>query len=43
MSIKVSIPADYSSISVKQYVDYHSAKNDIDKLVSISNLSLIHI
>jgi hypothetical protein len=38
MSIKVSIPADYSSISVKQYVDYHSAKNDIDKLVSISNL-----
>jgi len=38
MSIKVSIPADYSSISVKQYVDYHSAKSDIDKLVSISNL-----
>lgn len=38
MSIKVSIPADYSSISVKQYVDYHAAKNDIDKLVSISNL-----
>ena len=38
MSIKVSIPADYSSISVKQYVDYHNAKNDIDKLVSISNL-----
>ena len=39
MSIKVSIPADYSSISVKQYVDYYAAKNDIDKLVSISNLS----
>ena len=38
MSIKVSIPADYSSITVKQYVDYHAAKNDIDKLVSISNL-----
>jgi hypothetical protein len=39
MSIKVSIPADYSSISVKQYVNYHAAKNDIDKLVSISNLT----
>ena len=38
MSIKVSIPADYSSISVKQYVDYHAAKSDIDKLVSITNL-----
>lgn len=38
MSIKVSIPADYSSISVKQYVDYHAAKSDVDKLVSISNL-----
>ena len=38
MSIKVSIPADYSSISVKQYLDYYAAKNDIDKLVSISNL-----
>jgi len=38
MSIKVSIPADYSSISVKQYLDYHAAKSDIDKLVSISNL-----
>ena len=38
MSIKVSIPADYASISVKQYVDYHAAKSDIDKLVSISNL-----
>ena len=38
MSIKVSIPADYSSITVKQYLDYHAAKNDIDKLVSISNL-----
>ena len=39
MSIKVSIPADYSSISVKQYVDYHNAKNDIERLVSISNLT----
>jgi hypothetical protein len=39
MSIKVSIPADYSSISVKQYVDYHSAKNDIERLLSISNLT----
>ena len=38
MSIKVSIPADYASISLKQYLDYHAAKNDIDKLVSISNL-----
>ena len=38
-SIKVSIPADYSSISVKQYLDYHAAKNDIERLVSISNLS----
>jgi len=38
MSIKVSIPADYASITVKQYVDFHAAKNDIDKLVSISNL-----
>lgn len=38
MSIKVSIPADYASITVKQYLDYHAAKNDIDKLVSISNL-----
>ena len=38
MSIKVSIPADYASITVKQYVDYHAAKNEIDKLVSISNL-----
>lgn len=38
MSIKVSIPADYSSVSVKQYVDYHAAKSDVDKLVSISNL-----
>jgi hypothetical protein len=39
MSIKVSIPADYSSISVKQYVNYHASKNDIDKLVSISKLT----
>jgi hypothetical protein len=39
MSIKVSIPADYSSISVKQYVDYHAAKNDIERLASISNLT----
>jgi hypothetical protein len=39
MSIKVSIPADYSSISVKQYVDYHNAKSDIERLVSISNLT----
>lgn len=38
MSIKVSIPADYSSVTVKQYLDYKQAKNDIDKLVSISNL-----
>jgi hypothetical protein len=39
MSIKVSIPADYSSISVKQYLDYYAAKNDIERLVSISNLN----
>jgi hypothetical protein len=39
MSIKVSIPADYSSISVKQYVDFHAAKNDIERLASISNLT----
>ncbi len=39
MSIKISIPADYSSLTVKQYVDYYAAKNDIEKLVSISNLS----
>jgi hypothetical protein len=39
MSIKVSIPADYSSISVKQYVDYHAAKNDIERLASVSNLT----
>lgn len=39
MSIKVSIPADYASVTVKQYVDFHAAKNDIDRLVSISNLS----
>jgi hypothetical protein len=38
MSIKVSIPADYASVTVKQYLDYYAAKNDIDKLVSISNL-----
>lgn len=38
MSIKVSIPADYASITVKQYLDFHASKNDIDKLVSISNL-----
>ena len=39
MSIKVSIPADYSSVTVKQYVDFHSAKNDIDRLASVSNLT----
>lgn len=39
MSIKVSIPADYSSISVKQYLDYHAAKNDIERLASVSNLT----
>jgi hypothetical protein len=39
MSIKVSIPADYASITVKQYVDYHAAKNDIERLASISNLT----
>lgn len=39
MSIKVSIPADYASITVKQYLDYHAAKNDIERLASISNLS----
>lgn len=39
MSIKVSIPADYASISVKQYLDFHAAKNDIERLVAVSNLS----
>jgi hypothetical protein len=39
MSIKVSIPADYSSVTVKQYVDFHSAKNDIERLASVSNLT----
>ena len=32
MSIKVSIPADYASVTVKQYVDFHAAKNDIERL-----------
>ena len=39
MSIKVSIPADYSSVTVKQYFDYKQAKNDIDRLVAVSNLN----
>lgn len=39
MSIKVSIPADYSSVTVKQYLDYKQAKNDIDRLVAVSNLN----
>lgn len=39
MSIKVSIPADYASITVKQYLDFHAAKNDIERLSSISNLT----
>lgn len=39
MSIKVSIPADYASITVKQYFDYKQAKNDIDRLVAVSNLN----
>jgi hypothetical protein len=39
MSIKVSIPADYSSVTVKQYVDYHNAKNDIERLACVSNLT----
>lgn len=39
MSIKVSIPADYSSVTVKQYLDYHAAKNDIERLASVSNLT----
>lgn len=39
MSIKVSIPADYASITVKQYLDYKQAKNDIDRLVAVSNLN----
>ena len=39
MSIKVSIPADYASVTVKQYVDFHAAKNDIERLASISNLT----
>ena len=39
MSIKVSIPADYASITVKQYVEYHTAKSDIEKLIAISNLT----
>ena len=39
MSIKVSIPADYASITVKQYLDYHAAKNDIERLVAVSNLN----
>lgn len=38
MSIKVSIPADYSSVTVKQYLDYKQAKNDIERLVAVSNL-----
>lgn len=39
MSIKVSIPADYSSVTVKQYLDYKQAKNDIERLASVSNLT----
>jgi hypothetical protein len=39
MSIKVSIPADYASISLKQFKEFKTAKNDVDKLVAISNLS----
>lgn len=39
MSIKVSIPADYSSVTVKQYLDYKQAKNDIERLVAVSNLN----
>lgn len=39
MSIKVKIPADYASITVKQYADFNSAKNDIERLASISNLT----
>lgn len=39
MSIKVSIPADYSSVTVKQYLDFHASKSDIERLASISNLS----
>lgn len=39
MSIKVSIPADYASITVKQYLDYKQAKNDIERLASVSNLT----
>jgi hypothetical protein len=39
MSIKVSIPADYSSVTVKQYVDFHAAKNDIERLAFVSNLT----
>ena len=39
MSIKVSIPADYSSVTVKQYFDYKQAKNDIERLVAVSNLN----
>jgi hypothetical protein len=39
MSIKVSIPADYESLKIKQYVDYHAAKNDIERISAISNLT----
>ena len=39
MSIKVKIPADYASITVKQYAEFNSAKNDIERLASISNLT----
>jgi hypothetical protein len=39
MSIKVSIPADYASISLKQYKEFKTAKSDADKLVAVSNLS----
>jgi hypothetical protein len=39
MSIKVSIPADYASVSLKQFKEFKTAKNDVDKLVAISNLS----
>jgi hypothetical protein len=39
MALKFEIPSDYESITIKNFYDWHNAKNDVERIMSISGLS----
>lgn len=39
MAIKFEIPSDYESITIKNFHDWHNAKNDVERIMAISGLS----